>query len=199
MMRIPEFKKKLNQISCIAILATIGFMCGGIGEGLTADKDADAVHIRSDRLEAYQQERQVIFLGNIVATQGDLTIQGDRLTVFYSEAEAAEVDGESPVGRLERIVIEGNVRISQNNTLATGNRAVYYRSESKFVLTGAPKIQRDNDMISGSSITYFIDSEKSIVEGGPSGPVEATIFTRGQVDSLDRGSVGRADSSGREG
>ena len=198
-MRITESKKKLHLISCVVVLAALGFMYGGIGEGLAADKATDAIHIRSDRLEAYQRERQVIFLGNVVATQGDLTIQGDRLTVFYSEAKSAKVDGESPAGRLERIVIEGSVRISQDNNLATANRAVYYRSDNRVVLTGAPKIQRDNDMISGSTITYFIDSEKSIVEGGPSGPVEATIFTHGQVDSLDKGSVGTTDSSGREG
>ena len=166
------------------------------GQGYGAPRDIDAVHIVSDRLEAHQQKRQVMFLGHVVATQGDLTIRGDRLTIFYLEGVPGEISGNDLSGRVDRIVVEGDVRISQKNTLATGQHAIYYRSDNKVVLTGEPRVQREKDFIQGTSITLFLNSGKSIVEGGPSGPVEATIFGREPVGSIDKDRVEREGSSG---
>jgi lipopolysaccharide export system protein LptA len=158
--------------------------------------DSETVHIVSDRLEARQQQRQVIFSGHVVATQGDLTIKGDRMTIFYLEG-GGDQTGTNDLGqKVDRIVVEGNVRILQRDRLATGGRAVYYRSENKVVLTGNPRIRRDKDFVQGQRITLFLDSEKSIVEGGPSKPVEATIYSPVPKDSVDRSKREGGGSSG---
>jgi lipopolysaccharide export system protein LptA len=190
----------VGRIHILVTLVVFGILIGGFYQGWAAPRNTDAVHIVSDRLEAYQQERQVIFLGNVVATQGDLTIRGDRMTIFYSEGGESEVSGNDLTRRLDRIVVEGNVRISQRKTVATGKHAVYYSSDNKVVLTGEPRVQRDKDFIQGSSITLFLDSEKSIVEGGPSRPVEATIYSSETetAGSSDNSSVDSAGKSGTD-
>jgi lipopolysaccharide export system protein LptA len=129
-----------------------------------------------------------------------LTIKADRMTVFYLDKDGDQVDAGDLGARLDKIVIEGNVRISQKDSLATGRQAIYYRSDNKVVLTGEPRVQRGKDVIKGNSITVFIDSEKSIVEGGPSGPVEAIIFSPGGLGgSVDQDSVGGRANSGTGG
>ncbi|MFP3869322.1 MAG: lipopolysaccharide transport periplasmic protein LptA [Syntrophobacteria bacterium] len=177
---------------------TVAFLIGHVSQGGAAPREKDVVHIESDRLEAEEQERQVVFQGHVVATQGDLTIEGDRLTVFYQEEDPGTVENGSLARRVDRIVIEGHVRISQRNCLATGERAVYSRSDNKVVLTGEPRVQRDKDVIQGTSITLFLDSEKSIIEGAPNQPVEATIFNPGRKGLPDTGSVETAPSSGAD-
>lgn len=159
---------------------------------------ADVIRITSDRLEANQQERQVTFVGNVVATKGDLKIQGDRMTIHYREGLAAERNNHNLAESVDRAAVDGNVRIFRKNTLVTAEHAVYYLSENKIVLTGEPRVQRDKDFIQGSSITYFLDSEKSIVEGGPAGPVEATIYGAERVASSDKSSGERAGRSGTD-
>jgi lipopolysaccharide export system protein LptA len=174
-----------------------GLLSGGIC--LAEPSKAEVIRIRSDRLEANEQERQVTFLGNVVAKQGDFNIEGDRMTIFYSGGDGAEVAGDDLNQRLDRIVVEGNVRISpKKNTIVTAKHAVYDVSENKIVLTGEPRVQRDSDFIEGSSITYFPESGKSIVEGGPSGPVEATIYGVETVDSSGESSGERARGSGTD-
>ena len=191
-------KKRVGHIHILATLVVLGIMIGGSYQGSAAPRKKDVVHIVSDRLEANHKERQVIFLGHVVATQGDLTIQGDRMTIFYSEGGDAKVTGDNVGERLDRIVVQGNVRIFQKETEATAKHAVYYHSDNKVVLTGEPRVRREKDFIQGSSITLFLDSEKGIVEGGPSGPVEATIHTNGSIDSFDKSSGERAEKSGTD-
>jgi lipopolysaccharide export system protein LptA len=171
-----------------------GWLCWAETAPQTKD---DVVRIVSDRLEAYELQRQVIFIGNVVAKQGELTILGDRMTIFYLEGENPGSNDEGLAGKIDRIMVEGSVRITQKNVVATGERAVYFDEENKVVLTGEPKVQQDKNFIQGDKITLFLDSEKSIVEGGPSGPVEATIYRSGSGGPVDKASITGAGKSGR--
>ena len=188
----------MGRIHILITLVVFGVLIIGFCQGWAAPRNTDAVHIVSDRLEAHQQKRQVIFLGNVVAKQGELTIRGDKMTIFYSEGDESEVSGNDLTRRLDRIVVEGNVQISQKKLVATGEHAVYHSSDNRVVLTGEPRVQRDKDFIQGSSITIFLDSDKSIVEGSPSRPVEATIHSADTVGSSDKSSGERAGRSGTD-
>jgi lipopolysaccharide export system protein LptA len=145
--------------------------------GQTTELESDVVHIKSDRFEAYQIPRQLVFIGNVVATQGELTIRSERLTIVYLDKKNSEAADINLAGRIDRVEVDGNVRITQKEILATGEHAVYFDRENKVVLTGKPRVERGKDFIQGEKITLFLDSEKSVVEGGPSGPVEATIYS----------------------
>lgn len=192
------YKRWPGRICLVVSLAIVALLVGWLFrvEAAPQTKD-DVVHIVSDRLEAYEQERQVIFIGNVVAKQGELTILGDRMTIFYLEGEHPEPDDEGLGTKIDKIMVEGSVRITQKNVIATGERAVYFDEENKVVLTGEPKVQRDKNFIQGDKITLFLDSEKSIVEAGPSGPVEATIYRSVSGGPVDRASVTGEEKSGR--
>lgn len=195
-MSILGENKRIRCVRIATVLVVSGLLGGGICH--TAPPIADVIRIKSDRLEANQQERQVTFLGNVVATKGDLKIQGDRMTIHYQEGVAAERNSHNLAESVDRAVVDGNVRIFQKNTVVTAEHAVYHLSENKIVLTGEPRVQRDKDFIQGSSITYFLDTEKSIVEGGPAGPVEATIYGAETVASSDKSSGEKAGRSGTD-
>jgi lipopolysaccharide export system protein LptA len=184
----------------LAAVVVAGVWATDLPSGGAAAQEDSVVRIQSDRLDADQRQQQVVFQGNVVARQGDLTIQGDRLTVFYLKEDAAEVKADNLARRVDRIVVEGNVRISQRDCVATGEHAVYHRSENKVVLTGQPEVRRERDVISGTSITLFLASQKSVVEGGPSGPVEATIFTPEEEGGgfIDEGSAEATGHSATE-
>ncbi|MBW1980406.1 MAG: lipopolysaccharide transport periplasmic protein LptA [Deltaproteobacteria bacterium] len=172
---------KRNCCRLVLALVLTGLSLSGVlaGSGSTAlakaaAREQSTIHITSDHLEARQKEQQVIFSGNVVASEKDLTIQGDRLTIYYEAPETAK-GKQALVGQVERIVVQGNVRISQGNRVATGEQAVYYHSGNKIVLTGEPRLQQDKDFVQGERITLFLDSKRTVVEGGENKPVEATI------------------------
>jgi lipopolysaccharide export system protein LptA len=157
-------------------------------------EQSEPIHITSDRVEAFQQQRQVIFIGHVVATQKDTTISGDKMTVFYAEKHPGEKQSSDLGGPVDHIVVEGDVRITQGDRVATSEKATYYREDNKVILTGHPRAMRNQDIITGDRIIYFLDSEKSIVESGPSGRVQATLHS-GNPQGAPVGSEGEGKGS----
>jgi lipopolysaccharide export system protein LptA len=176
----------------VIVLAIMWLMFNGLSHGQAAIAKDVPVHIVSDRLEAYQQQQKVIFIGNVLAKQGELTIRGDRMTIFYLEEGNSKSNEESLTGKIDRIEVDGGVHISQKEIVATGEHVVYFNEENKIILTGKPRVERGKDSIQGEKITLFLDTEKSVVEGGPSRPVEATIYS-----STSGGSVGGASDKSK--
>jgi lipopolysaccharide export system protein LptA len=180
-----------------AFLCALGTAPGRAQQQKAAQQDkAEPIHITSDQVEAFQQQHQVVFSGHVVATQKDIVVQGDKMTVFYVEKSQGEAKGSEKSqgeakgsdlggGSVDHIVVEGNVRITQGERVATGKVATYYRAENKVVLTGDPRVVRNQDSIQGERITLFLDTEKSIVESGPSGRVQATIYSSGPKGAAD--------------
>jgi lipopolysaccharide export system protein LptA len=182
--------KSCKRYTYSAIILAVLWLLASPGQSAVA-KD-DPVRIVSDSLEAYQQQQKVIFIGHVVAKQGELTIRGDQMTVFYLKQEKPESNEGSLAGKIDRVVVDGNVHITQKKVVARGEHVVYFSEENKVVLTGQPRVEKGKDFIQGDKITLFLDSEKSVVEGGLSGPVEATIYS-----STSGGLVDKTGHSGK--
>ena len=170
----------------LLFLAIIWLLFSGMSHGQDKVAKDAPVHIVSDSLEAYQQQQKVVFIGHVVAKQGELTIRGDRMTVFYVKEEKSPSKEENLAGKIDRIEVDGNVHITQKKIVATGEHVVYFSEENKIVLTGKPRVEQGKDSIQGEKITLFLDTEKSVVEGGPSRPVEATIYSSTSGGPVDR-------------
>ena len=131
--------------------------------------------IASDRMEANQNDKTVLFEGHVVVQQDDLTITGKRLTVYSAEGQKGTAAQSAMVDKIDRIEVEGDVNISQKDKVATAQRAVYYHQEQKIVLSGQPSVTQGEDRIQGRLITLLLAQGKSIVEGGAETPVQAVL------------------------
>lgn len=131
--------------------------------------------IVSDRMEVDQNARTILFEGHVMVTQDDLTITGKRMKVFGA-AEQKELSAEAPmIEKIDRIEVEGEVKISQRDRVATSERAVYYHQEKKIVLSGQPVVAQGQDRVQGRLITLYTEQGKSVVEGGKETPVQAVL------------------------
>ncbi len=127
------------------------------------------VDVAADRLEVEDVTGRVNFIGRVVATQGDLTIYSNRMTLFL-HPESRDV---------ERVEAVGNVRIVQGERVATGDRGVFFRHEARIVLTGAPRVHQGDDFISGEEIIVFLEEERSVVRGSGDERVRAVFHPKG--------------------
>jgi lipopolysaccharide export system protein LptA len=64
--------------------------------------------------------------------------------------------------------------------VATAEKAVYYQSEEKMVLTGNPVVRMGKDFVEGDRITMFLKEERSVVESSKDKKVRAVIFPKGK-------------------
>jgi lipopolysaccharide export system protein LptA len=131
--------------------------------------------IASDRMEANQNDKTVLFEGHVVVKQDDLTITGKRLKVYSAGDQKDPASQSAMVDKIDRIEVEGDVTISQKDKVATAERAVYYHQEQKIVLSGQPSVVQGADRIQGRLITLLLAQGKSIVEGSAETPVQAVL------------------------
>jgi len=195
--RIAEFRFR-----CIlsAVLFSL-FFCGSILWGATSKSASnksqshvkttknEPIHIVSDRMEVDQDMRRIVFIGHVMAKKGDLTVLGDRMTVFYQKSKKEAVkkskkdkksvtnkNRNDQTSQISKIHMKGNVKISKRDIVAIGDTADYYEDAQKLILQGNTKVSRGGDFISGKRVIIFLDENKSVVEGGREEPVKATIY-----------------------
>ncbi len=134
-------------------------LCAGAGAqeaGRAAwSNGSEPLEIDSATLEARADEGLVVFQGEVVARQGDLTLHADELRVL--------VDKQSQ--EIRSVEAVGNVRIRKADLLATGERGSYEAATGVVKLYGEPKVWRGRDVVSGELITLYLAENRSVVEG----------------------------------
>ena len=145
-------------------------------------KDEAPINIEADRMVSQEAKNSVVFIGNVEASQGKVTIRADEMTVDYEESEpggkkeAATSSGKGK-SKVKQLVCIGNVEVTQEDWLGTGERMNYYADERKVVLSGNAKASEGKNMVSSDTITYFLDEKRSVFEQDKTKPgrVKATI------------------------
>ena len=128
------------------------------------------INITSDRMEADNRNRTVDFLGNVVAKREDMVIFADRITAFYSED-----------GKIRKIIARGNVKINQQDRIATCLQATFFQPSQRIVLTGKPKVWQGKNIVSGGKITISLNEDKIDIDGGGKNDrVNAIIYPMGK-------------------
>ncbi|WP_051305541.1 lipopolysaccharide transport periplasmic protein LptA [Desulfogranum mediterraneum] len=144
--------------------------------GATAQAADDApIHIEADRMISQEAENSVVFLGNVDAKQGDVTIRSEEMTVYYSQK--TDKSGKKSSNQVKKLICKKNVEVVQEDWVGTGNRMDYFAGDRKVILSGNAKAWQGQNMVSGKTITYYLDEKRSIVEQDPakSGRVKAVL------------------------
>jgi len=165
-------------------------------EGSITDKFASSqspIRITADRLEVRQEEKIVIFEGHVVVKQDDATITGNRLKVVglstdkedkgaRKTAGADKGDSAGMAEKIDYIEVEGDVKVTQQDRVATADKAIFYQQDQKIIMRGHPTVTKGQDKVEGSVITIFLKQNRSVVEGGKEVPVQAVLFPGNKKD-----------------
>ncbi len=131
------------------------------------------IDVTSDKVEARWKENLVIFRGNVIARQKDMIIYSDTLEVTTNE------DGKG----IKQAIAGGNVKIQQGPRVANCQKAVFYNSDQKLILTGDPRVSEGENLVLGEEIIFRIDKNRVEVKGGPSGRGKAKVQP-GEIEKL---------------
>lgn len=142
----------------------------GLGSG-----SQEPIRIDADRLDVFEREGRAVYAGNVVAVQGDTTMRCSSLAIFFVRGDGEGDDGD----QIDRIECEGPVTILSQDQVATGERAVYDRREARVVLTGDVALSQGANVTRGERLVYDIDAGIANIEAGGEQRVRG-LFVPGQ-------------------
>ncbi len=143
----------LKQLSIISIILLFVLAAHSHAESEKA-KVKGPITITSESLTADNKAHTALFEKNVVAKTTDLTIQADKMLVFYRE------EG----GEVTKIEATGNVKVLREARIITSKSATYFADEEKVIFTGEPRAMDGDNVVSGTKMIYFMVDDRFLVE-----------------------------------
>jgi hypothetical protein len=83
----------------------------------------EPIEITSNRMEAFNERKLIVFSGNAIAKQGNKSLKADELNLYYKKEPDKKVKigttETEATGALEKIEAKGNVSLTQGERIAT--------------------------------------------------------------------------------
>ncbi len=97
------------------------------------------------------------------------------------KAAAGKTAGASPLDELggdqiDHIVATGHVRFVQEDRVATGQEATYYKNKNEVVLVGNPQVWQKENNLKGERIIFNLADNTMRAESSPQKRVEADLY-----------------------
>ncbi|PIE57087.1 MAG: lipopolysaccharide transport periplasmic protein LptA [Desulfobulbus propionicus] len=165
--RLRTFLLRISLTGCTLFLLCTTAFCSD--QGTRAP-----IHIEADRMISQEEKNSVVFMGNVDARQGGVTIRAQEMTVYYAKNKD---NSKNDATQVSKLICKKEVEIVQGDWLGTGDRMDYLADERKVILSGHARAWKGQDMITGKTITYYLDEGRSIVEQDPAsqGRVKAVL------------------------
>lgn len=118
--------------------------------------------VTSERLEVDQQSGHAVFIGNVKAVRGAVTLTAAQADVSYGTSKNSDID---------TVVATGNVVIiREGGDTAKGDKAVYTPASGKLVMTGGTvTLTRAGHTVQGSRLDYDTIAGQAVMQGGSTG------------------------------
>ncbi|HVO84438.1 MAG TPA: LptA/OstA family protein [Syntrophobacteria bacterium] len=159
----------------VAAVLALFFVALGTAPGRAQQQKAaqpdqkEPIHITSDQVEAFQQQRQIVFSGHVVATQKDIVVRGDKMTVFYIEKSQEEAKGsEKSRGNAKGSEkTQEGVKGSDNSQGEAKGSDLGNSSVDHIVVEGNVQITQGDRVATGKVATYYRAENKVVLTGDP--------------------------------
>jgi lipopolysaccharide export system protein LptA len=115
----------------------------------------EPVDVVADSMEGLEKGKIIVFKGNVVAKQVDLSIFCETLTAYLNE-DSSEI---------ERAHATGNVKIVKQDRIATAKDAFFDNPKGEITLKGDVVAYTGADKVSGETVVYYINEDRLQVLG----------------------------------
>jgi lipopolysaccharide export system protein LptA len=122
----------------------------------TQDKEFGKLptNITSDTLSLNAKDRIFVYKGNVVVTQGNMTLTSKVVEGNYNDQN-----------QIQKIVAKGDVVITKQDIKATSQLATYDAISSIVTLTDNPQLQQGESVLIADRIKVYLNEDRSQAEG----------------------------------
>lgn len=150
--------KGMKRLLPLLLLAALGPAAAFGQVSALKGHDSDApVDVAADRIEVQDRADRAIFSGNVVVSQGQLTLTAPRLTVAYSSGGGVQ---------LRRIDATGGVTVKSPSETARGNIGIYDTQARIITLIGDVSLVQRDANVNGGRLVIDLDSGRAVMDGG---------------------------------
>ena len=166
------------RLTIYSALAMMAVASGSFGQtpasGPVTLSNDKPVEVSSDSLSVVQDQHQAIFVGNVIAKQGEITMKADKMVVHYTANDAKSPATSAPAptasatsgSGISHIEAFGNVLFTNPTETAKGDAAVYDAQKQTLDLTGTVFLTRDKNMLKGTHMHYDLATSRSVLTAG---------------------------------
>ena len=171
----------INKKICIFVLFIILLSVLRVyADNNLISKSDEPMEITSNKMEAFNEKKLVVFSGNAKVTQGQNILKADKLLLYYKKnpdkkEKIGSIDTDR-TGDLEKIEAIGNISLTQGKRVATGDEAIYYRDSNKVILTGNAVLNEGKNSVKGDRVIVFLNENRGVVESNTQKQVKAIIY-----------------------
>jgi len=167
-------------VSILAVTLSTGYAENGylgLGQG------SQRIQVSADKVTGMPDARK-IFEGNVSVLQGNIKLTCDKLIVAFDENKgSARIGGrdrklseDGPVDRgIKSFTASGNVKIVQDERVATAGKAFFDNVNRIITLTDSPRIWQGRDAAIAKAIVMYLDENTWEFQGGDNSPIKFTI------------------------
>ena len=134
-------------------------------DSFTAVDSSEPIEITSDALEIEQKRGLAIFTGSVVASQGNLILRAEVVTVYYGD-HLDNQTGEPLQGQISKIEASGDVFFSTLEETARSEKGIYNVEGEKITLSGGVVLTRRDNVLRGELLELDLKTGRSRLYGG---------------------------------
>ena len=140
------------------VAAALAVALSGPVAALSTDKD-QPLDLEADSAEIDEAKGTSVYVGNVVAIQGSMRLESDRLTIFHKGTRAERLEAEGRPARFQQLADDAPEPVKARA------RHLEYRFDSEeLLLTGDAVVTQGKDSFKSDRITY--DRVRAVVKGG---------------------------------
>jgi lipopolysaccharide export system protein LptA len=175
----PNRLRWLGTIALVAAAALFANTAWTADQPQTGQPDNEPIQIVADQLISYNEDKYAEFVGNVKVTQGEFTINSDKLRIYYQGELLENEKKGSDEELLKKVIATGNVKISSEQYHAEADKAEYDTAAKTVILSGEnAKVISGKNSITGSKITLNQKSGQVKVESSGAKRIKAEFFTK---------------------
>jgi lipopolysaccharide export system protein LptA len=133
-------------------------LAAGQAAALAADKE-QPIDLEADAADIDEAKGVSVYTGNVVATQGSMRLESERLTVHHPGGKAQRIEADGRPARFQQMPDGQTVPVR-----ARANHLEYLVTSEELVMTGNAELIQGRDTFKSDRIVY--DRVKSVVKGG---------------------------------
>lgn len=136
------------------------------------------IEIVADNLEVLRDRESARFTGNVVATQQDMELKSQSLTVHYTNVENRP-KGSQADASIRRLEADGNVSVTTPMGEAQGQSGQYDPTSGQVVMLGNVVLTRDGNRLSGDRLDMNVNDGKAVlIPAGSEARVQGRFIQR---------------------